>query len=110
MTPPTCIAFYGLRFDISLDEIEALELRTDRRIVAARKNGLQFYWGRFSAPDERYLLVVGGRIGIMGPENQLAIAVSDFEFEAIKSTTKATLLAAQLEGECSLHILWEIDE
>jgi len=39
MSSDTFIAYFGLRFELSADEIEAVELRSDPRIVAARRAG-----------------------------------------------------------------------
>lgn len=49
MSANACVVYFGLRFDVPADGIEAVETRSDPRIVAARKAGLKSYWGNFAA-------------------------------------------------------------
>ena len=106
MSANACIIFYGLRFEISSHEIEALEMRSDRRMVAARKVGLKHYWANFGSPGERYLLFVGAKLGILGPENSPEVILQTRELQATFDATKAKLEAAGLTGEPELHIQW----
>ena len=64
MSAETFIAYFGLRFELEAEAIEDIELRSDRRIVAARKAGLDHYWGNFGEPHEKYLLFIGHKIGV----------------------------------------------
>jgi len=98
--------FYGLRYEVSDDEIEGLEMRSDPRMQAARKAGLKHYWANFGAPGERYLLFVGANLGVLGPENSLEVVLRTTELQAIIESTKAKLQAADLAGEPSLHVQW----
>jgi hypothetical protein len=107
MSASTCIIYFGLRFDVSAADIETLETRSDTRVVAARKAGLKFYWGNFGAPGERYILFVGAQVGIMGPENQAEVHLSAVEVEAMFAAVRAKLMAAGLDGEPRLHVLWQ---
>ena len=66
MSADSCVVYYGLRYHVLLEELEALETRTDPRVVAARKVGLRAYFGNFAAPDERFLLFIGAQIGVLG--------------------------------------------
>lgn len=109
MSAATCILYYGLRYEVSPSEIERLETRTDERIAAARRAGLQFYWGNCGLPQERYLLFIGAQLGTMGPENQLKIHLEDGEVEAIASSVRAKLATAGLTGSPQLHIQWMDD-
>ena len=96
-------------FEIPFDEVEGLELRTDRRLVVARNARLDSYWGNVGGFDEQYVLLIGGQIGILGPENQLEIQVTDAELQAIIASTRQKLISAGFDGEPQLHILWEQD-
>jgi hypothetical protein len=109
MSAGSCIVYYGLRLDVSPDEIEGLENRSDERIVAARKTGLKSYWGKFDATEDHYLLFIGGQIGVFGPENQLELELSDAEFEALVNSVRAKLAAAGFEGTPRLYIHWQSD-
>ena len=103
------VIYYGLRFDVPSGEIQRLEDRTDERIVAARNAGLEFYWGNFDVPCEKYLLFIGAQIGVVGPENQIEVQIGDTEFEAIATLVQTKLVAAGLAGTPRLHIQWQGD-
>jgi hypothetical protein len=109
MSADACIAFYGLRFEIRADEIEALENRTDSRMLAAKKVGLKHYWGNFGAPGDRYLLFVGAQLAKLGPENSPELAQSSRDLQAIMESTKVKLEAAGLRGEPSFYLQWQPD-
>src|SRR5580704_11056065 len=98
MSAASCVIFYGLRYEVSPFEIEKLETRSDERVAAARKVGLTSYWGNFCAPNERYLLLVGAQIAIIGPENRAEVQISDSEFEAIVGSVRAKLTATGIQG------------
>ncbi|WP_156361657.1 hypothetical protein [Sphingomonas sp. Leaf67] len=109
MSSETLIAYFGLRFDISLNEVEALEERTDARVTAARNSGIQYYWGNFGGLQEKYLLFVGEEIGIFGQENisDISIPLSDarLSFEVVKKR----LENAGIFGVPELHLSWQPD-
>ncbi len=109
MSASCCVVFYGLRFNVAAEEIESLELRRDQRMMAARDARLDTYWGNFGGLDERYVLLIGSRIGILGPENQLEIQARDDEWQAMVSGVRQKLRSNRFEGEPQLHILWEED-
>lgn len=109
MSAASCILYYGLRYEIPPAEIERLETRADGRIVAARQAGLRFYLGNFGAPDERYLLFIGAQVGIVGPENQAELQLSDAEFEAITKDVPIKLAAAGFAGVPQLYVQWQED-
>ena len=109
MSADACVVYFGLRFDIAPDGIEALETRSESRVVAARKAGLKCYWGNFGAPGERYLLFIGAQIGVMGPENQTEVQLSAVDLEALATSVRTKLGAAGLEGTPGLHVQWQSD-
>lgn len=109
MSAPSCIVFFGLRYEISDREIEGLEDRTDARMVAARDVGLKSYWGNFNPPDELYYLFVGAELGVLGPENQLDAHLSSDQFEAVAANVREKLLRAKLVGHPQLYMQWEAD-
>ena len=109
MSRDTFIAYFRLRFEISADEVEALELRSDTRVIAARQSGLKYYWGNFGGLQERYLLFVGEQIGILGVENsdEVSMSLSDarLSFDAVKEK----LEKVGLSGTPELHLSWQPD-
>jgi hypothetical protein len=109
MSANTCLVYFGLRFEIPADGLEALETRSDQRIVAARKVGLKSYWGNFAAPEARYLLFIGAQVAVMGLGNQSQVTLSVPEFEAVVTSVRVKLEAAGLAGTPALHIEWQPD-
>ena len=109
MVADACIAFYGLRFEVRPDETEALEKRSDPRMLAARKVGLQHYWGNFDAPGERYLLFVGTHLATLGPEDGFEVTQTSHELQNTMEATKAKLQVAGFTGDPSLYLQWEPD-
>jgi hypothetical protein len=71
----TTIAFVGTRMDVTEDEVHSLEDRSHPAIVQARKGGLDFYWGNFESPNERYFLFIGKRLGKFGLEDLAEVQI-----------------------------------
>lgn len=109
MSSDTFIAYFGLRFEISSDEVEALELRSDARVAAARKAGLKYYWGNFGGLQERYVLFVGEQIGIFGDENSDEISLSLNDLRLSLDALQEKLKKAELSGTPELHLSWQPD-
>ncbi|MGV3548234.1 hypothetical protein [Rhizobium sp.] len=103
------VAYFGLRFEIGADEVEALELRSDARAVAARGAGLKHFWGNFGGAREEYLLFIGEQIGILGYENSNEVSVSDSSLQLLISTTKRKLENAGFFDAPKLHLAWNAD-
>ena len=106
MSADACIVYIGIRYDVSASEIEGLELRTDARQRAAKRVGLNSYWGNFGGSEDRYLLLVGTEIEVLGPENRSWSSVTVERLKDIISGTEDALEEAELEGDCALHIEW----
>lgn len=109
MSSDTFIAYFGLRFELSSDEAEAVELRSDPRVVSARKAGLKYYWGNFGGLKERYLLFVGEQIGILGDENSGEVSLPLNDARLSFDATKEKLEMAGLSGTPELHLSWQPD-
>ena len=106
MSASACVVYFGIRYEVSEDEISALELRTDPRQRAAKQVGLDSYWGNFGGPDERYVLLVGTRIAILGPEDASSSSITAARLQDIAIRTEGRLDDAGLDGLCSLHVEW----
>lgn len=109
MSSDTFIAYFGLRFEINADDVEAVEDRSDVRIAAARKAGLKYYWGNFGGLKERYLLFVGEQIGIFGNENASEVSMPLNDSRLSADIVKEKLKKAGLFGVPELHLGWQPD-
>ena len=106
MSAEAFVAFFGMRYEITIDESEDND---DKRVQAARKAGLQNYSGNFGGLEERYLLFIGSRLGLLGAENKSEVNLPWDELQTLMETTKAKLHAAGLPGDPALYLQWEPD-
>ncbi len=106
MSAEAFVAFFGVRYDITIDESED---NNDDRVKAAKKAGLQYYSGNFGGLKERYLLFIGSRIGVLGAENKSEVVLPSHDLQALMESTKMKLQAAELAGEPALYLQWEPD-
>ena len=106
MSANACVAFYGIRFEVAADDVEALESRSDWRMQAARKAGLKHYCDNFGLPGERYLLFVGTKLAVLGPENAAEAKFDSAELQGMIELTRRKLAAAGLNGEPALYLQW----
>ncbi len=106
MSASACIIYVGIRYEVLPEEIEGLELRRDSRQRAARQVGLKSYWGNFGGASERYVLLVGTEIAILGAENTAWSSTTAERLADIVSGTQEGLTEAKLDGHCALHIEW----
>ncbi len=104
MSANACVVFYGLRFEVSPDEIEGLELRSDPRMLVARKAGLKHYWANFGSPGERYLLFIGANLAVLGPENSFELVLEAPDLQGILTATGLKLEASGLAGVPALYV------
>lgn len=110
MGADSVVAWYGVRYRLgsalSDEEIEPLEARSDPRIVAARRVGLQSRWGRTTDGGE-YFLLVGTLLGVMGIENEAELDVPDDDLDQIRERTRRLLGKSGLDGQLGLHFQLE---
>lgn len=105
------VVYYGLRWDISQDDeatVTALEKREDYRIEAARRHGLETYWGR-TEQEDRHFLLVGKEFGAFGAEGENVAQFEDAKLLQILDETKRKLKAAGFHGIPALHCQFEPD-
>lgn len=106
------VVCFGLRFslgtedELNEDALEAFERRTDARMVAARKAGLQTYFGKVTSGGE-YFLLVGRTIGEFGAEGLDQAALKEAEIIELMARTRTLLAKAGLAGEPELHVQFE---
>ena len=103
------LAFYGLRYTLSAGELEAVEQRTDARVISARRAKLHTHFGRLT-DGEPYFLLVGTRLGVFGVENEPARSYEAAALEQVMRETAAKLQAAGLPGTPALHLMLEAED
>lgn len=110
MSASACLVFYGLRYEVPRNSWEALlENQADPRIQAAKSSGLHVYWANFGGLDERYLLFIGSKVGMLGPEDAIELEFSMEELQTIATRTSERLVTAGLVGSPALYFQWEED-
>ena len=90
----TTIAFFGIRRELSENEIETLEDRSHPAISQSRIVGLEHYWGNFGSPGERYLLFIGKSVGKIGIEDSLEAELTADVFGQLMSDVSRRLSQA----------------
>jgi hypothetical protein len=108
MSSDSFIVYFGLRFEVASNEIEGVELRSDPRIIAARKVGLKYYWGNFGEQGME-LLFVGYQIGILGAENASSFSLPLNDFQIAFDETIKKLREADFSETPELHLAWQPD-
>ncbi len=106
MSASACVAYIGVRYDVAANEIDDLEMRCDKRQIAAKTAGLKSYWGNFGGTSEKHVLFVGTEIAILGVEGIQNIQLSSDRILAIISDTKVRLEAVGLSGLVTLNLEW----
>jgi hypothetical protein len=106
----TTIAFYGIRLEVTEDEIESLEDRTHPAIANARKAGVQFYWDNFGVPGEAYFLFVGTLLGKLGIEDGHEIRITADQLSKLATDVSRKLFDAGFTENPALLIQFQPDE
>ncbi|MBU6412886.1 MAG: hypothetical protein KGS45_05390 [Planctomycetes bacterium] len=106
MSADSLLVFFGLRYEIGIDESED---RNDFRVQAANRAGLHHYSGNFGGVDERFLLFIGHQIGVFGVEGQSEAVLAEDEIRDVCEVTRQKLSTTGLPGNPSLFIQWMQD-
>jgi hypothetical protein len=109
MSASACVGYFGLRYEVLCDEVDRLEESLDPRQIAARRAGLSSYWANFGGETERYVLFVGAKLAILGPENDLTNSLAMERLLTLASNTAERLRLTDLTGEVGLHLEWLSD-
>jgi hypothetical protein len=107
MSSDRCIVFIGVRREISEEEIDLCESDTHPIMDACKREGLQVYWFNADSSGERFLLLVGKLIGILGRENSNEVSVSADQVAALITFVHVKLMKAGIEGSPMLSIQLE---
>lgn len=88
--------YYGIRFQVTeKKEIDQLLIGKHPLVKAARRVGLEHYWGNFSLDGgELNILYIGKEIGTFGQEGLSEIELSDDRFGKIQRDTRKKLAKA----------------
>jgi hypothetical protein len=103
--------YYGLRWEIDAnaeDELSLLESKGDLRQEAARRHGLDSWWGR-TANEYVYFLLVGKLIGHFGWQHEHDRRLEDLAIARLMEEAREKLRAAGLGGEPAWHFQFEPD-
>lgn len=109
MSAPTCLVFYGVRIKVRDDEIEQLETRSHQLLALARTNKLETYWGNFGRDEQKYFLLIGKRIGIVGTEEQMELQLSVPDLLELSELVNSRLKTASLKDVPQLFSMWQPD-
>ena len=71
--------------------------------------GLEFYGGNFGEPDEKYLLFVGTKLGILGAENALELVLAEDTVLTLMKQANDRLKGAGFEAFPQLYVQWMPD-
>jgi len=103
-----CLFFFGIRFSIFEDDIEALEERTHPIMIQAQSAALQYYWANFGGHAEKCFLFVGRNLGILGREDLNENEFFRDDLDAIAAATRRTLVSAGFSEEPRFYLQWAI--
>jgi len=111
MGADSCVVYYGVRYQVTGEtELEQLEARTHPLMQAAKRAGLQYYWGNFSMEGGEYhLLLVGREIGVFGLEGIGERELADTEFQQMMQDTRERLQRGGFSLVPALQIQFEPD-
>lgn len=77
--------------------------------IAAKKVGLESYWGNFSAPNEKYLLFVGKLLGKLGVEDRMEIQIDADDLAMTVKSVSSKLNDARISETALLHLSCQSD-
>ena len=101
------IGFYGIEETIPADtDVTPLENRTDDRIVRARKNKLDVWWGRVTDGRD-YHLLIGKKIADLGAEGAEGVTITNTDFAGVQEDVKRKLAGAGFVEEPKLILKYE---
>ena len=106
----TTIVLYGMRVEISADELDILESRKHPLQIVAKKVGLESYWGNFATPNEKYLLFIGKLLGKLGVENLNGIKIPEEKLAKIANEVSAKLIDAGISHTAFLYLEHQPDQ
>jgi hypothetical protein len=102
MGADSVIAYFGVRYELSEEEMDACEAGEDERTLRARRAKLDYCFDR-PTDGEGYFLYVGRRLANLGVEADVYEELSELGLLEIMAKTKTSLAKAEIAGEPALH-------
>jgi hypothetical protein len=100
---------YGLRWEVESDhDLSRLESRNDPRQLAAKRHGLDSWWGS-TTNEEVHFLLVGKIVGQFGWQHEPEGRLIAEDVPRLMTETRERLRAAGLEDEPAWHFQFEPD-
>ena len=103
--------FYGVRYQVSdASEIGQLQTGDHPLVKAAKKAGLDTYWGNFdSNGGELYILYIGRQLSTLGYEGSAELELSDAELMKLQIDTRRKLMNGRFSLVPALFAQFEPD-
>lgn len=110
MSADSATAFYGVRYLIQdRREIEDIDRRTHPILDLARRFRLKIFYGQFGIDNDRYYLLVGSPLAVLGAENDVEKAVPRADLHKLMADVDDKLARAGIAEEPHLYFLYKFD-
>lgn len=106
MSREASLIFFGIRLEISDEEIASVEDRTHPIVSQARAVGLQVYWEDFGVDEPAYFGFVGRKVAILGVENEAEVIVAQSSLNEMMDKVRTKLSEAAIPGDPKLFMCW----
>ncbi len=106
MSREASLIFFGIRFDVSEDEIASVEERSHPIVSRARSVGLQVYFEDFGINASKYCGFVGRRLALLGVEDDAEVEIDQASLNELMDKVKKKLGEAEISGEPKLYMCW----
>ena len=106
MSREASLIFFGIRFEISEDEITSVEDRTHPIVRQARAVGLQVHLENMGINIPSYCGFAGRQIAILGVENEAEVAIEQSSLNELMDKVRNKLGQAGISGEPKLYMCW----
>jgi len=106
MSREASLIFFGIRFEISEDEITSVENRSHPIVSRARAVGLQVYFEDIGINTPAYCGFVGRELATLGVENKAEVSIEQSSLNQLMDKVRNKLGEAGISGEPKLYMCW----
>jgi hypothetical protein len=106
MSREASLIFFGVRFEISEDEITSVEERNHPIVSRARSVGLQVYWENIGITTPTYCGFAGRKIAILGVEDEAEVSIEQSSLNELMDKVRNKLNEAGISSEPKLYLCW----
>ena len=106
MSREASLIFFGIRFEISEDEITNVEDRKHPIVSQARSVGLQVFWEDIGINTPTYCGFVGRELATLGVENEAEVAIEQSSLNELMDKVRNKLNEAGIPGDPKLYMCW----